>query len=215
MIPYPDQKAATIQFAGSTFDLAETGGRTAAARTYVGEVLKRFSERGYPHVTLSSFYWAEEGLVDIPDTVLVQAVAAEVHRRGRKFLWIPAYRNQGVPFWRSMGFDQAWLQPNFFFHPEVAQIRLDSAVTIARGLGMGIEVEFDRRMFNSPVFADRLVPYLDALEAAPDFRARSIAIYEGGGALIQLSHTRDEWHRALYHRVVSVLQPAPSSAPSR
>jgi len=55
---------------------------------------------------------------------------------------------------------------------------------------------------------------LDALEAAPDFRGRPIAIYEGGGALIQLSHTRDEWHRALYHRLVSVLQPPPSSAPS-
>ena len=214
MIPYPDQKAGTIQFAGSAYDLTEMAGRKAAARTYVEEVLRRFNERSYHHITLSAFYWAEEGLVDIPDTILVQGVAAEVHRKGRKFLWIPAYRNQGVPFWRSMGFDEAWLQPNFFFHPEVAQIRLDSALAIARGLGMGIEVEFDRRMFNSPAFGDRLVPYIDALEAAPDFRGRPIAIYEGGGALIQLSYARDEWHRALYHRLVSVLQPPPSSAPS-
>ena len=135
-----------------------------------------------------------------------------VHRKGRKLLWIPAYRNQGVPFWRSMGFDQAWLQPNFFFHPEVAQVRLDSALTIARGLGMGIEVEFDRRMFSSAVFQDRLVPYLDVLDAAPDFRARSIAIYEGGGTLIQLARGHDEWHRALYHRFVRVLQPTASPA---
>jgi len=215
MIPYPDQKAGTIQFAGSTYDLTQMNGRAAAAQTYVGEVLKRYNERRYPHVTLSTFYWAEEGLVDIPDTIVVQSVATEVHRRGRKFLWIPAYRNQGVPFWQSMGFDEAWLQPNFFFHPEVPQTRLDSALTTARGLGMGIEIEFDRRMFSSAVFADRLVPYLAALEAAPDFRARSIAVYEGGGALIQLSRSRDEWHRALYHRFVKVLDPLPSSAPPR
>jgi hypothetical protein len=206
MIPYPDQKAGSIQFAGSRFDLTGMAGRAAAARTYVGEVLKRFSERNYHHITLSSFYWAEEGVVDLPDTLMVSAVAGEVHRSGRRFLWIPAYGNQGVPKWRSMGFDEAWLQPNLFFHPEVSQTRLDSALTIARGLGMGIEVEFDRRMFNSTVFADRLVPYLDALEAAPDFRARSIAIYEGGGALIQLSRTHDERHRALYDRLVRVLQ---------
>jgi len=215
MIPYPDQKAGTVQFAGSAYDLRAMSGRTAAARTFIGEVLRRFSVRSYPHLALSAFYWAEEGLVDLPDTLMVNGVAGEVHRRGVRFLWIPAYGNQGVPRWRSMGFDEAWLQPNFFFHPDVAQIRLDSALAIARRLGMGIEVEFDRRMFNSPVFADRLVPYLAALEAAPDLRGRSIAIYEGGGALIQLSRSRDEWHRALYHRFVKVLEPPPSSAPPR
>ena len=207
MIPYPDQKAGTIQFAGSTYDLTKTGDRASAARTYVEEVLKRFGERSYQHIALSGFYWAEEGLVDLPDTVMVNGVANYVHSRGRRFLWIPAYGNQGVPKWRSMGFDEAWLQPNFFFHPEVPQTRFDSAVAIARGLGMGIEIEFDRRMFGSAVFADRLVPYLTALEAAPDFRARSIAVYEGGGALIQLSRSHDEWHRALYHRLVRVLEP--------
>ncbi len=206
MIPYPDQKAGTIQFAGSTYDLTEMGGRAAAARRYVGEVLKRFGERNYHRITLASFYWVEEGLVDLPDTVMVNGVAGEVHGRGRKFLWIPAYGNQGVPLWRSMGFDEAWLQPNFFFHPEVPQTRFDSALTTASGLGMGIEIEFDRRMFGSAVFADRLLPYLTTLEAAPDVRARSIAIYEGGGALIQLSRSRDEWHRALYHRLIRVLQ---------
>ena len=110
--------------------------------------------------------------------------------------------------WRRMGFDEAWLQPNFFFHPEVPQTRFDSALATARTFSMGIELEFDRRMYQASPFADRLLPYLAALEVSPDMRARSIAIYEGAGALLQLARSRDEWNRALYHRLVHVLTQA-------
>ena len=71
---------------------------------------------------------------------------------------------------------------------------------------MGLEVELDRRMFSDWRFADRLEPYLAALEGAPDLRTKSVAIYEGAGALIQLSKSRDSWHRALYDRLVATLR---------
>ena len=74
---------------------------------------------------------------------------------------------------------------------------------------MGIELEFDRRMFESWQFADRLEPYLGLLESAPDLRGRPIAIYEGGGALLRLARSRDAWHRSLYQRLVTALRLAP------
>jgi Domain of unknown function (DUF4855) len=70
---------------------------------------------------------------------------------------------------------------------------------------MGLEVEFDGRMFSDSRFADRLAPYLATLERAPDLRARSIAIYEGAGALVRLSRSNDLRYRALYRRLVAVL----------
>src|SRR4029077_790036 len=123
MIPYPDPRGGTLEFGGVTFDVSGPQGRTAAGRAYVDDVLKRYAKHSYKYIALSAFYWVNEGLVDLPDTAWIRAVAAEVHQRNRSFLWIPGYGNQGVPLWRSMGFDEAWLQPNFFFHPEVPQTR--------------------------------------------------------------------------------------------
>jgi len=213
MIPYPDPKAGLVRLGGADHDLSRPDGRIAAVRAYLDDVLRRYRERAYRNVTLTAFYWVNEGLVDLPDTAWINKIAVEVHRRDRRFLWIPAYGNQGVPLWHKMGFDDAWLQPNFFFHPEVPQTRFDSALATARTLGMGIELEFDRRMFQATPFTDRLLPYLAALEAAPDMRARSIAIYEGAGALLQLARSRDEWHRALYHRLVQTLTATDAGSP--
>src|SRR5205807_539995 len=145
------------------------------------------------------------------DTGLVPRVAADIHSLGSRFLWIPSYGAAGAERWRAFGFDDAWLQPNYFFHADVPSTRLDSAVARARGADMGIELELDRRMFGGDWhFADRLLPYLSVLEAAPDLRRRSIAIYEGAGALFQLARSKDLWHRAMYQRLVDVLK-----APSR
>jgi hypothetical protein len=103
------------------------------------------------------------------------------------------------------------LQPNFFFHPDVPVVRFDSAVTRARAAHMGLELEFDRRLFTDTLFRDRLTPYLATLEKAPDLRNRPIAIYEGGGALIQLARSADAHHRSLYRRLVAVLRPGVGS----
>jgi hypothetical protein len=169
-------------------------------------VIKRFGASQRKHVTLTGFYWLYEGIYPV-DTALVPRVAREVHSHGLRFLWIPSYGAPGAEQWKAFGFDNAWLQPNYFFHPEVPTTRLDSAVARARAAGMGLEIEFDPRLFGPWEFKDRLEPYLSALENAPDLRMKPIAIYEGAGALIRLARSRDAWDRALYERLVSVLRP--------
>ncbi len=42
---------------------------------------------------------------------------------------------------------------------------------------------------------------------APDMQARAITIYEGGGGLMQLARSKDQWHRALYGRLAGALRP--------
>ena len=81
----------------------------------------------------------------------------------------------------------------------------------ARAAGMGLEIEFDARLFSDERFSDRLEPYLTALENAPDLRNRSIAVYEGGGALFRLARSNVVWHRALYNRFVTLLTGASHS----
>ena len=205
MVPYPDPRADTLRFRGRMFAMHSDASRAAAAAAFMGEVIQRFGASRPKHVSLTAFYWLYEGITPV-DTGLVPRVAREVHSKGLRFLWIPSWGAGGAERWKSFGFDAAWQQPNYFFRPEVPATRLDSALSRARAAGMGLELEFDPRLFSSWLFADRLDPYLSALESAPDLRTKPIAIYEGAGALIRLSRSRDAWHRALYERLVTVLR---------
>jgi Domain of unknown function (DUF4855) len=205
MVPYPDPRADSLRFGGHWFMLHSDSSRVALATQYIREVRRRFATLRLAHVSLTHFYWMYEGIANT-DTAVVSRVAREVHAEGLRFLWIPSYRAVGWDRWKAMGFDQAWLQPNYFFNPDVPTTRFDSALTMARSAAMGLELEMDRRMFDSWHFADRLEPYLSMFENAPDMRQRPIAIYDGGGALIQLARARDPWHHCLYERLVTILR---------
>jgi len=182
-------------------------------KAYLGEVTRRFGTARLTHATLSGFYWLNETIGSV-DTSFIPRLADAIHRAGLRFYWIPYYGASGAERWQGLGFDEAWQQPNYFFHPEVPGTRLDTAIARARKTGMGLELEFNPKLFQGWPFADRLLPYLSALETAPDLRQHSITIYEGAGALIQLARSRDAWHRALYNRLVAALMP-PQPPPGR
>jgi len=205
MIPYPARVSDTVWVGRRPFLLAGPDGRRSVVEAYVGEVERRFGAARLSHLKLFGYYWLNEGILS-DDTLLVQLTSAVVHERARRFLWIPSFHAPGSREWRRYGFDFAWLQPNFFFHPEVAVTRLDTALADARAAGMGLEIEFDVRMFNDWRFSDRLAPYLSLLQSAEDVRAMPITIYEAGGALIHLARSHDPWQRALYARLVAALR---------
>jgi Domain of unknown function (DUF4855) len=205
MIPYPSLGTDTVWVGGASFVLSESDGRRRVVEAYVDDVARRFALATFQHITLVGYYWLHEQIRPV-DSMLVIQIASAIHKRRLKLLWIPYYAAPGGQSWRSFGFDYAWLQPNYFFHPEVPVLRLDTAVTRARAANMGLELEFNPKMFDQWQFADRLEPYLTALEGAPDLRAKSVTVYEGVGALIRLARSRDAWHRAVYDRLVAVLR---------
>ena len=205
MVPYPDPKTDTLRFGGREYRMASDSDRLTSVHAYMQEVVRRTHRMPLRNVSVSAFYWLNEGVWDT-DTALVSRVAKVAHRIGMRFLWIPSWGASNALRWRSLGFDAAWQQPNYFFHPEIPLARLDSAVDRARAADMGLELEFDRRLFSDARLTVRLEPYLATFEKASDVRRQGIAIYEGAGALIELSRRRDREYRALYERLVAVLQ---------
>ncbi|HEV8574845.1 MAG TPA: DUF4855 domain-containing protein [Dehalococcoidia bacterium] len=205
MIPYPDPRADSLGFGGLTFDITRPQGRIAAAAAYVAEVGRRFPSAHFHRLRLDGFYWLFES-IPADDTTLVSGVASAVHQAGARLLWIPFFTAQNVDRWQALGIDEAWLQPNYFFNRDVPATRLDSAAARALRLGMGLEIEFDGRLYNDARFGDRLDPYLATLATVPALRARSTALYEGGGALIHLSHSRRPSDVELYRRLAEVLR---------
>ncbi|MGE0352269.1 MAG: DUF4855 domain-containing protein [Gemmatimonadales bacterium] len=199
MAPYPDPGSDTLRFSGTLYDFHTGAGRAGAVRAYLRELVHRFPSAGFQRLQLRGVYWLREGIAP-EDTSTVRATADVVHAAGLRFLWIPYFRARGIAGWRRLGFDEIWYQPNYFFHPEIGPARMDSAWANARRFGAGLEIELDRRLLTDTLFRHRLDPYLQLLEDHPEARAGSIAIYEGAGALIDLSRSRRAEDRALYER---------------
>jgi hypothetical protein len=210
MIPYPEPREDSLRFRSAPYHLREATGRVEAAAAYVRAGKGQFNSARYRRLRLDGFYWLLE-TVNPGDTATVAGVSRAIHAEGLRFLWVPYYTAAGQELWRQLGFDEAWLQPNYFFHPEISSLRLDSAATRAVALGLGIELEFNASVYRIPAYFDRLGPYLAMLEAHPELRRRSTAMYEGQGALIRLSRSTELRDRAIYARLIRALSPGDSS----
>jgi hypothetical protein len=205
MIPYPDPGIGSLEFGGQVYDFGNAAGRGDAAAAYIQEVVRRFQAAGFAQLRLDGFYWLMEQ-APAADVDVITRVAGDVHAAGLRFLWIPYYSAQGWTRWHELGFDAAWLQPNYFFELDLPESRLDSAAARAEQNGMGMEVEFDARLSVDSMYCDRLQPYLTTLQQQPQLRAREIAVYEGSGALIGLSFGKQADGRALYRALGDVLR---------
>ncbi|HXQ27856.1 MAG TPA: DUF4855 domain-containing protein [Gemmatimonadales bacterium] len=205
MIPYPDSRDSGFAFEGAVYQLWNAADRRDVTLAYVAEVKRRFETERLAHLSLNGFYWSHELMPD-SDSALVTAVGNAVHQENLRLLWIPYYDAEGWDRW-WVWFDEAWLQPNYFFDLTVPATRLDSAAAHAVGAEMGLEIEFDGRVFDDPQFGDRLGPYLSTLASNPELRDRSIAIYDGQGALVSLSRSTAAPLEALYRQMWMALVP--------
>ena len=204
MTPYPDPRGDSLRFQDSLYDFHTPEGRAGAVRAFVTELARRFPSGGYRRIRLEGIYWLFEKAPP-QDVLTIQAASRAVHAVGLRFVWIPFFNADGATSWHQLGFDEAWLQPNYFFHPEVGPRRLDSAYSIARAAGMGLEIELDKRLMSDTLFRPRLEPYLQLVEDHPELHQGSLAIYEGSGALIALSRSTTPEDRRSYQRFLQVI----------
>jgi Domain of unknown function (DUF4855) len=186
---------------GRPLDFNKREDRLAACEWYMDAALKQWQELAPKQLDLAGFYWVAE---QYPGTnSFLPEVAQQVHARGKQFIWIPSFHiNRPLGDWKSFGFDEACLQPNYFFHPELSPSRLQLACDYARDHDMGLEMEFDfRTMTNSAVYEPRLHAYLDAFIKNGVQDGAVMGWYEGGGALHKLAISDNPQMRADYDEV--------------
>jgi hypothetical protein len=172
---------------GRPLDFHHQPDRLAACQWYLDTALKMWRDLAPADLDLAGFYWVAER---VPDTNgLFPELSQLVHARGKEFFWVPCWQyNPRLADWHSFGFDEACLQPNYFFHPGLPVSRIQTVCQFARAHGLGLEMEFDDRMLSQPaIFEPRFHAYLNAfIQYGVNGRA-AMAWYEGGGALYHLS----------------------------
>lgn len=203
MLPYLGASMPKLSVDGRTYTSTDSVSRREFYERWLNGISEQSRKRDLQHVTFVGGYWLNEGLLP-GDSATIRSVSEAAHANSLRLLWIPSYRARGAAAWRELGFTDAWYQPNFFFDPQIGSSRMDSAADFASAHGMGLELEFDRRLLTQAGFASRLAPYLTEVERHPP---KSVAIYDGAGGLIDLLTSTEPAARAAAKRLIAILCP--------
>ncbi|MCW2276713.1 DUF4855 domain-containing protein [Heliophilum fasciatum] len=187
-IPYPNPQLG---------DWPTEADRLQSIREFTAELNKRWQQAAWSHLQHIGYYWQWEDAHREEDQRLIRTVADDLHEQDLLFYWIPYYDAPGLTKWRELGFDQAYLQPNYYFDPQFPIQRLQNAYQQAKSLGLGIEIEGDEHILrHNDEFGPR---YRNQLVASPS-RDMAYAFYLGTKSLLQASFSGGDHINGLYHR---------------
>ena len=151
-----------------------------------------WKKKKYKYLNLSGFYWVHEQIdKQYGDDVLVKEVQAYLNKLGYPLIWIPYNGAPGVDEnWKSLGFDIAYQQPNYFFGENTSIDLMHSAINTAEKYDMSLEMEFDDNV-SKPLYRDKFYTYLREFEKSGAWDKFPVAYYEGGGAWLRMSQSSD------------------------
>ena len=186
-------------------DFSKPEDRIAACKWYIDRFLDRYQKEGYQLLDLEGFYWVSEKDDTFRD-ILVQ-VGDYIRSKNLKLFWIPYWTAIGFDNWKTDKFDIAYIQPNYFFKNEINYERLDAACAFGKGTNMGLEMEFDERALaaTKECKRDRLISYIQSFEDNGVFREASIAYYQGGLTIYELSRSKNPLDIELMDRLAKII----------
>mgnify|MGYP000123303430 CR=1 FL=1 len=212
---YADTTATTVYWGeldGRKLDFSRNEDRIAACKWYIDSVRERFAAGGYEHVELAGFYWIREIVTRPQDTeysyhltrsdIMLPHIADYLHGLNCSLDWIPYYGSRGYDAWRSFGFDQVYLQPNYYWKP---QNDMDDVFRRIGELGVGLELEFEPTLLagreGSEAFRERFRAYMRHAKETGVYGSRPIAYYHGTNGFYDLWASPDAEDRELFHEL--------------
>jgi hypothetical protein len=200
--PIPDQKD-WGEVDGKALDFSNEADRVIAVKWYIDYVTEQIGKARLKNIEPAGFYWLAESASE-RNRALMQTVAGYIHEKKSRFYWIPYFGAKNYHDWKSFGFDEAWLQPNYFFNFDIPKSRIDEAAGLAAKYGMSLEMEFDERAQTDPKRRQRMHDYIDGFAEHGMFDRFNIAYYQGDDSLYRLFNGTDS-DRALYHKIMDII----------
>jgi hypothetical protein len=189
---------------GNVLNFTRDADRIIACKWYIDHAIGQYKKAGFKNIQLTGFYWVAEGMNE--SRTIIHAIADYIHSKNLNFYWIPYFNANGYSEWASFGFDEAWLQPNYFFYGDVPKSRLDEACQKANQYSMSNEMEFDgrARQGNDPAFRQKMLDYIEAFTRNNVFRDKNITYYEGGDGWYSLKNGLYE-DIQLYNQLANII----------
>ena len=225
-------KTSSTTYWGDGLDFAGTEDRLKALYWYIDRARAMFKELDSKYLELAGFYITSEEIylpydIDVNCRyknweVIAPALAQYCHASGQGLYWIPYHMGPGYKYWKNLGIDQAWMQPNWYWdhkagerHPFAKTI---SAIREADMSGMELEFEYSAVLnemkegvmgpdgagkltftrADVDALQNRVRHYMQEFKDAGFYGKKSIALYSGSNALTQLATSPEARDHALY-----------------
>jgi len=202
-IPCPVQGFAEWgEIDGRKMDFGKAKDQIAAADWFIDKTLEKWKKKKYKHIQLDGFYWVHEAAGK--DFGIIPEVKKHLKGKGLKLYWIPYWNAERADEWSSLGFDIAYQQPNYFFNAKIPSQRLDDACRFAAQHGLGMEMEFDNNVA-SPEYRTRYYDYIKSYESNGIWASGKVAYYEGGGAWLKMSVSKDPEMKKMMEILTSII----------
>ncbi len=187
---------------GKKLNFNNSDDQVKAACWFIDEALKKWNKKNYKHIQLSGFYWVHEDAVQSDEAI--PFVKKYLEAKSYQLLWIPYWGAKGKGEWERLGFDFAWQQPNYFFATDIPKQQLTDACVFAKEHQMGLEMEFDERIAK-PEFRARFYDYINAFNENNVWKQYPVAYYEGGGAWLQMSKSKDPKMKKMFDTLGNII----------
>ncbi len=185
-IPYPTYTSTNfgdVDSDGVSENLSTLSEREKVLHWYINRVLIRWSAANYSNLQLVGFYWFEEQAdYDVEDSVadMIKYTRDFLNNKGLVLSWIPFYQAAGFAEWDSLGFNAAFLQPNYAFN-NFPEEELGDAADAMKKLGMGVEIEIHWSALSSSTYRDKYYAYLDYGVSKSYMTEAAHMYYQNGG----------------------------------
>lgn len=200
--PIPGQKD-WGELDGKSLDFDSVQDRIAACKWYIDYAIAKFDSVAPKHLELSGFYWIAEEATN--SRTIAKPIGDYIQEKDLGFYWIPYWGSDGNTEWKSLNFEHAYIQPNFFFRDELTSDHIDTACAFARKNNMNVEMEFDERALKKHGRGQRMYDYLHGFQRNGVLDGLDIAYYQGGTAWYDLYKSTEPEDRALYRFMADII----------
>ena len=242
---FSDKSSASVYWGdldGKALDFSSTDDQLAAYKWYMDRCRELFHARLFNNLELAGFYILSEELPLEPafytangesygygDTynweyknweILVPQVASYAHSCVEGLWWIPYHLAPGYKVWRPLGFDNVFMQPNYYWDHDSVSHPMESTVEALKRYRMGIEIEFEYSLVaevmsdgrsgpdgsgnptfylaDVPMLRSRVREYMDAYRSSGMYGVKPVAVYSGTDAWHQLASSKEKDDIAMY-----------------
>mgnify|MGYP002853352261 FL=1 len=256
---FADKTSSTVYWGeldGRSLDFSRPEDQEAAYRWYMDECRRRFDALRLGSVELAGFYVLSEELHLSPEYYaslglsatetetfnsrykhweeIVPRAAAYAHSLNEGLWWIPYNLAPGYRVWKELGFDLAFMQPNYYWDNNGVSHPLDKTASAIKRYRMGIEIEFEYSLVASvmsdgrpgpdgsgnmvfylkdvPMLRDRVREYMQAWRDTGLYGVLPVAVYSGTDAWHQLATSTDPGDIQMFRELCSFLVGSPLKA---
>ena len=206
-IPYPKKYENIIKLDGSLIE-NNLESRFSLVKWYIDEALTRMETLDYRNINVKGFYWLNETVTNKEDEKLLEMVSEYVKNKELKFIYSPHALTTNFDYWKSYGFDGAFLQSNAHkmkLSENEVKTLIHKAFLRAQIRNSSLNLEIENHS-NNTIYQglDNFRLYLEIAKLY-NLPGKSFIMYQGTEMINRLATVQTPHHRQMYDELYEFL----------